>query len=75
MERPVRVTMAPGERQRDRVLTEQETQKYLNACPQPWKDCATIIVDEGFRPGEVFVLQWPHVLFNGSGGPLPRRSR
>jgi integrase len=38
-------------------------QKYLGACPQPWKDCAVLILDEGFRPSEVFALQWPHVSF------------
>ncbi len=64
LERPVKVTLATGEHQRDRVLTEKEIQKYLDACPQPWKDCATIILDEGFRPGEVFALRWPHLFFN-----------
>jgi integrase len=53
---------------RDRVLSEEEVEQYLNACPQPWQDCATIAVDEGMRPDEVFALQWPHVLLNGSGG-------
>jgi integrase len=64
LEKPVRVTLATGERQRDRVLTNEEIEKYLNACPQPWRDCATIILDEGFRPGEVFALCWPHVFLS-----------
>ena len=38
----------------------KKPEKYLKACPQPWRDCATIILDEGFRPGEVFALHWPH---------------
>jgi integrase len=59
LERPIKITLAAGERQRDRVLTEGEISKYLTACPQPWKDCATLIVDEGFRPSEVFALLWP----------------
>jgi integrase len=67
LEKPVRVVLASGERQRDRVLTQTECDMYLKACPQPWKDCATIILDEGFRPGEVFALQWPHVSFDGTG--------
>ena len=37
---------------------------------QPWRDCATIILDEGFRPGEVFCLRWPHVLLNSDGTGL-----
>ncbi|MGO9305179.1 MAG: tyrosine-type recombinase/integrase [Candidatus Korobacteraceae bacterium] len=68
LDRPVKVALAQGENQRDRVLTDEELTAYLAACPQPWRDCATIIADEGLRPGEVFVLQWQHVLLNGSGG-------
>ena len=64
LDKPVRVALAPGERQRDRVLTEKESEDYLKACPQPWRDCATIILDEGFRPGEVFALRWPHIFLN-----------
>jgi integrase len=63
LEKPCKLTLAAGEHQRDRVLTEKEIQKYLEACPQPWKDCAVLILDEGFRPAEVFALQWPHVSF------------
>jgi integrase len=68
LEKPVRIFLAKGENQRDRVLTDEELVVYLAACPQPWKDCATIISEECTRPGEVFVLQWQHVLLNGSGG-------
>jgi integrase len=68
MEKPVRIFLAKGENQRDRVLNDTELSAYLAACPQPWKDCATIIAEEGMRPGEVFVLQWSHVLLNASGG-------
>jgi len=70
LEKPVKVTLAAGERQRDRVLAEHETDEYLKACPQPWRDCATIILDEGFRPGEVFALRWPYVFFNEDGSGL-----
>jgi integrase len=50
------------------VLTNDEAAKYLKACPQPWRDCATLILDEGFRPGEVFSLRWPHILFSNGAG-------
>jgi integrase len=70
LDKPVKVTLATGERQRDRVLNESEVKKYLDACPQPWKDCATIILDEGFRPSEVFALRWSHVFFNQDGTGL-----
>jgi integrase len=68
IEKPTRIFLAKGENQRDRVLTDQELSAYLSACPQPWKDCATIIAEEGLRPGEVFVLQWQHLLLAESGG-------
>lgn len=68
LEKPAKVFLAKNERQRDRVLTEKELSSYLAASPQPWRDCATIIAEEGMRPGEVFALQWQHVLLNGSGG-------
>lgn len=70
LEKPVRVTLAAGERQRDRVLDEKEESNYLNACPQPWRDCATIILDQAFRPSEVFTLRWDCLFFNEDGTGL-----
>jgi integrase len=70
IEKPTKITLAKGERQRERVLALEEEEKYLNACPQPWRDCATLIRDEAFRPGEVFALRWPHVLLNDDGTGL-----
>jgi integrase len=72
MEYPCKISLASGENQRDRVLTDTETEKYLSACPEPWKTCATLMLDEGFRPSEVFALQWLHVLFNNDGSGLIR---
>ncbi len=68
IERPVKIHLATGERQRDRVLSPDEVARYLDACPQPWRDAATIIVEEGLRPGEVFALRWSHLLLNGESG-------
>ena len=64
LERPAKITLATGERQRDRVLTDAEVTAYLAVCPQPWKDAATIIRGTGMRPGEVFTLRWERVLLN-----------
>jgi integrase len=64
LEKPAKITLAKGERQRDRVLTDSEITSYLAACPQPWRDAATIIRGTGMRPGEVFTLRWEHVLLN-----------
>ena len=61
LEKPVKVELAKGENQRERVLTDDELAAYLAACSQPWRDAASIISEEGMRPGEVFALRWPHV--------------
>jgi len=70
IDKPVKVELVEGEHQRDRVLTDTESDRYLEASAQPWKDCATIILDEGFRPGEVFALRWENVLLNDDGTGL-----
>jgi integrase len=70
LDRMPKITLAKGERQRERVLNEKEVNSYLGACPQPWKDAATIMLGTGMRPGEVFALRWENILLNGSGGLL-----
>jgi NTE family protein len=64
--------LAKGENQRDRVLSTDELTAYLENCPQPWQDAATIIADEGMRPGEVFVLRWEHIFLGEEGEGLIR---
>src|SRR5215467_12240897 len=59
-----KITLAKGERQRERVLTDAEVNAYLAACDQPWRDAATVMLGTGMRPGEVFSLRWEHVLLN-----------
>jgi integrase len=68
LDRMPKISLAKGERQRDRVLTDDEATRYLAACPQPWKDVATLILGTGMRPGECYPLRWEHVLLNGHGG-------
>ena len=68
LERRPKVTLAKGERQRERVLTDAEVNAYLAACDQPWRDAATVMLGTGMRPGEVFSLRWERVLLNGTGG-------
>jgi integrase len=68
LDRMPRIRLASGERQRDRVLSRVEAGKYLAACPQPWRDGATLILGTGMRPGEVYKLRWEHVLLSGHGG-------
>jgi integrase len=68
LERMPKISLAKGERQRDRVLTDAEAERYLVACPQPWRDVATLMLGTGMRPGECYALRWEHVLLNGQGG-------
>lgn len=63
LDKPVRVPLAKGERQRNRILTDVEIKLYLENCRQPWKDAATLILGTGMRPGEVYGLRW-EVCFN-----------
>jgi integrase len=68
LDRAPKISLAKGERQRERVLTDNEGSRYLAACPQPWRDAAMLILAEGMRPGECYALRWEHVLLNGHGG-------
>ena len=68
LDRMPKVTLAKGEKRRDRVLTDAEAEKYLAACPQSWRDVATLLLGTGMRPGEAYALDWRNVLLNGSGG-------
>jgi integrase len=63
-----KITLAKGEKQRERVLSPEDATVYLNACAQPWKDAATLMLGTGMRPGEAYSLRWEHVLLNGHGG-------
>ena len=60
LDKPTQVTLAVGERQRDRVLTNNEVEKYLRACPRPWRDCATMIRDEGSGRARFLPSLAPH---------------
>ncbi len=48
---------------RERVITHEEEQQYLQAAEQPLRDIATLIVDCGLRPGECFGLRVEDVRF------------
>jgi integrase len=74
-DRRPKITLAKGERQRERVLANAEVDRYLKACEQPWKDCATIMLGTGMRPGEVFALRWESVLLNEDGTGLVQITR
>jgi integrase len=68
LDRVPKITQVKGEVQRERVLTDEDLARYLDCCRQPWRDVATILADEAFRPSEIVGLDWSRVLFNGHGG-------
>lgn len=70
IDRRPKITLAKGERQRDRVLQDAEISIYLAACEQPWRDCALLMLGTAMRPGEVFALRWERVVLSDAGGML-----
>jgi integrase len=65
LERPAQISLASGERQRDRVLSPDEIVRYLEACQQPWRDMVVVLYGTGMRPGELYPLRWENVLLEG----------
>jgi integrase len=66
--RAPKIPLMKGERQRERVVSDEEFAAYLEACEQPWRDVALLIRYEAMRPSECYSLRWEHVLLNGEGG-------
>jgi integrase len=61
IDRVPRIRLLPGERNREFVLGGQGEPAYLAACPQPFRDAATLILDTGLRVGEAVGLRWSDV--------------
>jgi integrase len=55
------IPLMPGERQRCRVITEEEERRYLDACMEPWATMATIMIELGPRPSEILVMRCENV--------------
>lgn len=56
-----KVEMLAGENHRERVLTDAEEDPYLKAAAPLLRDVATILVECGLRPEELFRLERPNV--------------
>jgi integrase len=63
-----KITLVPGEKARERVLTNAEVSSYLLAAPLLLRDVATILLGTGMRPGEVHSLKWENISLNGQRG-------
>ena len=65
------ISLLPGERHRERVVTAEEEAEYLDAAPQLVKSVAMMLVDTGMRPDECYRLRWENVSWkNGSNGTV-----
>ena len=56
-----KVTLLPGERHRERVLSFEEEEQYLAKAKPLVRDVDTILLDCGLRPEECFRLRWENI--------------
>ncbi|HLG95511.1 MAG TPA: tyrosine-type recombinase/integrase [Bryobacteraceae bacterium] len=63
-----KVRLLSGEPTRDYVLERSGEAAYLEACPQPLKDAALLILDTGLRLGEALALTWSDVSLEPTPG-------
>jgi integrase len=62
-----KIRRQPGEEGRDRVVSHAEECTYLAVATQPLRDIATIIIDAGLRPEEVFRMRSENVHLEPAG--------
>jgi integrase len=60
-----RVKLLKGENRRERVVSPAKEKLYLDAAPAMPMNIATIMIDCGFRPEEIYKLEWSFIL-NGN---------
>jgi integrase len=66
-----KVKLLPGERHRERVVSQEEEVLYLAAAPELVSSIVAVLVDTGLRPEECFRLCWESITwFNGRNGTL-----
>lgn len=77
---PPKITMLDGENGRERVLNDAEESAYLAAAEPLMRAFATIMLDCGFRPDEVYRLRWAEnyrdgrIVIHKGKTPAARRS-
>jgi integrase len=71
LETAPQIKMLPGERHRERVVSQEEEAKYLAAVSEPLASIAAVLADTGLRPEECFRLSWEAITWaNGRNGTL-----
>ncbi len=58
------LTLLPGERHRERVISTEEEERYLRAAQPLLRAVATVLADTGLRPDECYRLRWENVSWN-----------
>jgi integrase len=71
LESAPKLGLLPGERHRERVISQDEELRYLSAASPLLADVATVLSDTGMRPDECYRLRWEDVTWvNGRNGSL-----
>jgi integrase len=66
-----KLSLLPGERHRERIITLEEEMRYLAAAPPLLADVASVLADTGLRPDECYRLRWEDLTWvNGRNGSL-----
>jgi integrase len=66
-----KLSLLPGERHRERVITQDEEMRYLAGAPPLLADVASVLADTGLRPDECYRLRWEDLTWvNGRNGSL-----
>lgn len=66
-----RITMLPGERHRERVVSAEEEVRYLAVAGELLASVGSVLVDTGMRPEECYRLRWESITWaNGRNGTL-----
>jgi integrase len=66
-----KLCLLPGERHRERVITQEEEVRYLTAASALLSDVAIVLADTGMRPDECYRLRWEDLTWsNGRNGTL-----
>ena len=65
------ISLLPGERHRETVVTPEQERRYLEHAPEPLRSIATVLADTGLRPDECYSLRWENLNWdNGRNGTL-----
>jgi integrase len=66
-----KISLLPGERHRETVVTPEQERRYLEHAPEPLRSIATVLADTGLRPDECYSLRWEDLNWsNGRNGTL-----